>query len=164
MRISPFRRLLVLALLLASCGQPQPRTGPAPADAERAIRAAFAEYVRAVNDEDWDRTSRVWARDVIGWNSGDLSEFTYADVRDAIRQIPSPDGPRLTYSAEVVEVLVSGEMAVARVDWTVRGEWWGDTIAHTRRMRSFEVWRLQRDGSWKIARSLNATYPWNPPL
>ena len=22
---------------------------------------------------------------------------------------------------------------------------------------------LQRDGSWKIARSLNALYPWNPP-
>jgi steroid delta-isomerase len=58
---------------------------------------------------------------------------------------------------DVVEVMVSGDLAVVRDIWRMTRIAGADTTVQV--IRSFEVWRRQPDGRWRIARWISAPEP-----
>lgn len=66
--------------------------------------------------------------------------------------------PRTRYELEIKEVMVSGSLAVVRDVWTfsTMGKVGEQTVES---VKSFEVWRRQPDGTWKIARWISAPEP-----
>ncbi len=149
---------LLLALLVVTPAVAADRaTSPsAPtANAETQIRAALANWTQAANRGDWKAASAVWAPDLIGWApAGDDDTYAreMAGAASAAKAPPTP--PTTTYALEINEVLVDATMAVVRDTWTMTEKTGTPSTpsAKVSRFRSFEIWRLQPDGSWKIAR------------
>ncbi len=96
----------------------------------------------------------VWAPDLIGWYPG-TPDATYAkEVENAARVQPV----RTTYEVEVKEVMLSGSLAVVRDIWKFTTKQpGGESVVDT--VKSYEVWRRQSDGSWKISRWISAPEP-----
>jgi steroid delta-isomerase len=130
-------------------------TDPSPrATDEAEIRAALARWVDAANRQDWKAALDVWAPDLIGWYPGQPDD-TYA------REQANSTRPKREHSTRfeltINEVIVSGDLAVVRDTWTMRSGDAAGPAALT--LRSFEVWRRQPDGTWKIARWISAPEP-----
>ena len=144
--------LLLLVASAAACAAHPPHV--ASADQARAdeaqIRASLAAWVQAFNGGDYARAATVWAPDLDGW-SPDGPDDTYAAEQESTRRTPDPKAPRVEFALTVVEVIVSGDLAVVRDQWTQTVAPAGGAASKTT-FRSFEVWRRQPDGSWKIAR------------
>jgi ketosteroid isomerase-like protein len=127
--------------------------------AVRAIRAALAQWVAAANREDWKTAARVWAPDLVGWYPGQPDD-TYAREMDRLAH-PNPARGRTRFQVNVVEVMVSGPMAVVRDIWrftTVPDS--GDSTVSI--VRSYEVWKRQPGSQWKISRWISAPEPPRP--
>ncbi len=117
------------------------------AEDEAQIRASLACWVKAFNSGDLKAAAEVWAPDLIGW-APEGEDDSYATEKEfAARAQGKP--PAATYALEINEVMVSGDLAVVRDTWTETPR--ADS-AKARVFRSFEVWRRQKDGAWKIAR------------
>ena len=124
------------------------------AKAEKEIRGALAAWVSAANRGDWKEAVKVWARDLIGWYPG-MPDDTYPrEVERAARAGP----PRTTYQVDVREVIVSGTLAVVRDVWTFSTKN-ASGASTVEKVKSFEVWRRQPDGRWKISRWISAPEP-----
>jgi ketosteroid isomerase-like protein len=151
---------LVLPLLLISTAFTLTRPEPhAQASAEAQIRQALADWVKATNEGDRQRANSIWAKDLIGWYPGQPDD-TYEKEMQAAARPQSGKKPRTTTAVTINEVLVSSDMAVVRDTWTFTQEGSGASDANSPDViRSFEVWRKQADGSWKIARWISAPEP-----
>jgi ketosteroid isomerase-like protein len=124
------------------------------AQAESQIRRALDHWVEAANRQDWKAALDVWAPDLIGWYPGQ-PEITYPqEVANASRP---PSSRTTTYQVKVNEVIVSGSLAVLRDTWVFTSHTSsGDS---TEKVRSFEIWRRQPDGAWRISRWISAPEP-----
>jgi ketosteroid isomerase-like protein len=126
------------------------------ASAVRSIRTALANWVEAANREDWRTASQVWAPDLVGWYPGQPDD-TYA--REMERAAHPPQGrPHTRYEVNVAEVIVSGPVAVVRDIWRFTTSP-GTPDSTVSVVRSYEVWRRQAKGEWKIARWISAPEP-----
>ena len=145
--------LLLVGALLLGAGPLQGQQPQDSAAAVRHIRGALADWVEAANAGDWKRAARVWAPDLVGWYPGQPDD-TYAKEMDNASR-PRAGRPRTHYDVKVVEVIVSGDLAVVRDIWRFTTP--ADT-ANTKAsvVRSYEVWKRQKDGEWKIARWISA--------
>jgi len=152
------RHLLVTGLLsvsLATCTLPAALgQTKEDAEAESRIRQALDHWVEAANRQDWKAALDVWAPDLIGWYPGQ-PEITYQqEVANASRP---PSSRTTTYQVNVNEVIVSGSLAVLRDTWVFTTHApSGDSVE---RVKSFEVWRRQPDGAWRICRWISAPEP-----
>jgi ketosteroid isomerase-like protein len=121
-----------------------------------AIRAALADWVAAANRDDWKAAARVWAPDLVGWYPGQPDD-TYAREMERLAH-PNPARTRTHYSVDVVEVMVSGPMAVVRDIWRFT-TFPSPRASTTAIVRSYEVWKRQADNQSKIARWISAPEP-----
>jgi ketosteroid isomerase-like protein len=132
------------------------RGAPTPEEirAEADIRQALAGWVEAANRGDWKAALKVWAPDLIGWYPGSPDDTYSREAENAARA----GEPRTKYELEINEVLVAGSLAVVRDVWkfTTRRPA-GEPTVET--VKSFEVWRRQPDGAWKISRWISAPEP-----
>jgi ketosteroid isomerase-like protein len=147
---------LALVLLGANVTPARSQTPSDSAVAVRAIRTALADWVKAANREDWKAAAGVWAPDLVGWCRGQPDD-TYAREIDRLAH-PRPSRLSTHYEVDVVEVIVSGSLAVVRDIWrftTHPGS--PDSSAST--VPSYEVWERQHDHHWKIARWISAPEP-----
>ena len=148
--------LLLISTAFAMIRGPQPH---AQASAEAQIRQALADWVKATNEGDRQRANSIWAKDLIGWYPGQPDD-TYEKEMQAAARPQSGKKPRTTTAVTINEVLVSGDMAVVRDTWTfTREPSEAPDASSPDVIRSFEVWRKQADGSWKIARWISAPEP-----
>lgn len=140
-------KLMALALL-AAAGGAHAAAPSENAEAEQQIRAALAAWVTAANRGDYAATMKVWAPDMIGWAPSGPDD-SYERERRSLQLPPQP--VRTTYGLTVNEVIVDGSLAVVRDTWTqtTKQDAGPDQRAT---FRSFEVWRRQADGAWKISR------------
>jgi len=122
----------------------------------RAIHAALTDWVAAANRGDWKSASKVWAQDLVGWYPGQPDD-TYAREMDRVAN-PKLGSPKTHYEVEVVEVMVSGKLAVVRDIWRLTTPA-GRPDAATSVVRGFEVWTEQPDSSWRISRWISAPEP-----
>jgi ketosteroid isomerase-like protein len=149
----PYRTaVFALALGLATGARGGTPAAESASRVETTIRGKLAEWEKAYNAGDRQKTFEIWAPDLVGWYPG-IPDVTYAQEKAGLDR-PAPAGPRSTLHVQVVEVLVSADLAVVRDIWTETPPPGGSGLATT--IPSFEVWRLQPDGDWKIARWISA--------
>jgi ketosteroid isomerase-like protein len=71
---------------------------------------------------------------------------------DRIAAALADDTRRLTYSADIEEIIVSGDLAAVRLVWTFRVRKGGED--RVSREPGLDLFRRQPDGAWRIARFL----------
>jgi ketosteroid isomerase-like protein len=149
-------KLVLVTFLLSLAGILPAQEPQDSASAAAAIRSALAAWVSAANRQDWKAASQIWATDLVGWYPGQPDD-TYAKEM-ASASHPRRGRPSTRYELNVVEVIVSGGMAVVRDIWrfTTRP---GTPDSSVAVVRSYEVWRRQKNGAWKIARWISAPDP-----
>ncbi|HEX8263724.1 MAG TPA: nuclear transport factor 2 family protein [Allosphingosinicella sp.] len=150
----PFGTLAPLgAFLLAACAT---SNGGSAADGEAQVRAGIRAIADAAAERDVDRTLAVVSRDLrlIHPRRG---EVRYDDFEAGIRAGLS--GPaRLSVTAEVDDVVVSGDMAVASITWRTAITAPDGTVTR-RGERDQEVWRREADGKWRLLRGASFPLP-----
>src|SRR5690349_19110504 len=121
---------------------------------EMKIREALADWVKANDAGDRHRSNQIWARDLIGYYPG-FPDDTYEKEIAAESRAGGP--PQVKTTLSIIEVIVSGDLAVVHDVWRFSRP--TPNPAAPDSIRGFEVWRKQRDGSWKISRWLTAPFP-----
>lgn len=149
-----------LATLAVLCFAALPELARASADPsqtradEAEIRAALARWVEAANRQDWRAALAVWAPDMVGWYPGQPDDSYAREETNATR-------PKREHGSQfeltINEVIVSGDLAVVRDTWTMRST--DPAAPRATTFRSFEVWRRQPGGAWKISRWISAPDP-----
>lgn len=140
------RAVLITIALLFHVASARADAAADNATAEKQIREALASWVEATNHGDYKRAFAVWAPDLIGWAPSGPDD-TYSRETKYASLTPQP----VTYALKIEEVIVEGSMAVVRDIWTQTDRDASGT-EKIETFRSFEVWRRQADGAWKISR------------
>lgn len=110
----------------------------------------------AANRQDWQSAAKIWAPDLIGWYPGQPDDTYEKELAQAAHSRPGRKPTR--YEVTVEEVMVSKSLAVVRDRWRfITSSGSPDSTVDV--VRSFEVWRRQPDGAWKIARWISAPEP-----
>ena len=135
---------ILMALVLMGIGRP---ALAGPSEDEARIRAALAKWVAAFNSGDLKTAAEVWAPDLDGW-APEGADDTY-ELEQKYAAMGSGKPPGAIYALKINEVIVSCDMAVVRDTWTETPR---TDPSKARVFRSFEVWRRQPDGTWKISR------------
>jgi steroid delta-isomerase len=149
----PVHRVAFGILFLTAAALTPLRAQGRSADETR-IREALADWVKATDAGDRHRANQIWARDLIGYYPGQPDDTYEREIAAESR----PRGPsRAKISLSVIEVIVSGDLAVVHDVW--RYHWLTPNPTAADSIRGFEVWRKQADGSWKISRWLTAPFP-----
>lgn len=154
-RSTVYAAALLAALLLAPCAAAlnrAPKGRPAPRDEAAAVRAAFGKLVRAFREKDVRAVMALIAEDALLSHAG-LPDKDYRDLGETFGKMlaPRPDFSE-AIEVELEELRVSGDMAFLRITWRTKWELKGKAGSSVE--RDLEIWRRQRDGSWKLSRGL----------
>lgn len=139
------------AILLA-CVMFSTNASAQPADkAETAIRDALAKWTSDFNARDASRICDLFAPDLI-YDYRGFPERNYADLCGLLRRSLADRTRTFTYSFDIKEIILSGDLAVVRLVWTVKTTLSGASTAVESKEPGLDVFRRQPDGSWKIVR------------
>jgi ketosteroid isomerase-like protein len=134
-----------IALLVgAACATVRARAG----DAEE-IRAAHRQFISAINAGDLDRAFTYVADDFVAMPECGPNR-TRAEFHDGF--IPFLDRFRPSYDFAVQELVITGDWAYERIQYsgTVTPKAGGPARATS--WRALAIWRRQRSGAWKVSR------------
>jgi ketosteroid isomerase-like protein len=136
---------VVLLVALAA-----PASAQTDAAAETAIRTALATWTRDFNARDGSRICDLFARD-LRYDYRGFPERDYDTLCGLLRRSLADETKRFTYALNIREVIVSGEIAIVRLVWTLKVTTPGAAAAESKEP-GLDVFRRQSDGSWKIVR------------
>lgn len=141
-------RLLLAFVLIA---------GALPARADRASdRAAIAArlqgWAAAFNARDAAGACDLFAPDLVSMVPGAPEAGRDAVCKRLAAALAKPD-MRLRYSPEICDIIVSGDIAVARLFWTLTAERNGKRETSTE--AGMDLFRRQPDGKWSIIRFMS---------
>lgn len=142
-------KLVLVCLFLFIVPKTQAQQARDSVAVAQTIRAALADWVQAANRGDWKAAARVWAPDLIGWYPGQPDDTYAKEMESAAR--PRTGRPRTRYEVDVAEVMVSGNLAVVRDIWRFTTTQPDTADSAVSVVRSYEVWKRQNNGEWKIA-------------
>jgi uncharacterized protein (TIGR02246 family) len=157
--------LPAVLLVLAGAGRAQETSATVVSGPERdvaAVRAAVLHSGEAANAGDPDAVMALYARDIVLSYPG-VPDMDYETLARGYREILRTPGVALRTVPEIHEILVSGDLAVVRVTWTTTITQGEPPRAATRLARDLQVWRRERDGSWKFARGMHYRTPLPAP-
>lgn len=144
-----------MKVLLASLGLLAAVCAPAsaqPADvAETAIRAALAQWTSDFNARDASRICDLFAKD-LRYDFRGAPERGYDALCALLHKALADRSKQFVYAPEIREVIVSGDLAVVRLVWSVKVTVPGSANAVESKEPGLDVFRRQADGSWKIIR------------
>ena len=141
------RALLAGFALLVAGAMP---TSAQPANDEAAIRAALAAWTRDFNARDASRICDLFAAD-LRYDYRGFPERDYAALCGLLHKSLADPTKRFVYALDVREVIVSGDLAIVRLVWTLKTTVAGAAPVESREP-GLDVFRRQPDGSWKIIR------------
>jgi ketosteroid isomerase-like protein len=127
-----------------------PASAQTAAESEAAIRTALAAWTRDFNARDASRICDLFARD-LRYDYRGFPERDYDTLCGLLRRSLTDETRRFTYALDIKEVIVSGELAIVRLVWTLTVTTPGATAAESKEP-GLDVFRRQADGSWKIVR------------
>jgi len=137
--------LLIAALaIMPAAAQPS---------AEAEIRAAFAQWTDDFNARRADKTCDLFAKDLVAQYRG-APERGYARQCELLTTALTDPKRRFHNALAIREILVLGDIAIARVVWTqtIREN---DSGKETRTVEpGLDVFRKEPDGKWRIIRYL----------
>jgi uncharacterized protein (TIGR02246 family) len=123
------------------------------------IRVELEKWKLDFNAGDASQVCSLFAPDLISNFRGE-PEDTYNSLCANMQMALSDKAKTYHYELEIKEILVSGDLAVVRLVWTlkVRPK---NGPEETKREPGMDIFRHQPDGSWKISRYMayEAPYP-----
>ncbi len=143
---------VLLAGAPAAAQSPAAQIDAAPSP-EAAIRAAFAQWTDDFNARRADRVCDLFAKDLVARYRG-TPERGYARQCELLNRALTDPKRRFHNALDIREILVSGDIAIARVIWTqiVRDT---ATGIETKTVEpGLDVFRKEPDGKWRIIRYL----------
>lgn len=126
--------------------------GPALAQPDRdaaAIRERLHAWAAAFNARDADRACELFADDVIAVIRG-AEDSDKAAICGRLRNALAATDRRMSYAADIRQVLVSGDLAAVLLIWTLTVE--RDGQRSTSEEKGLDVFRREPDGIWRIVR------------
>ncbi len=151
------KRTLAVTLFLAL--SLLPAAARDAATAERQIREALESWRRAFNAGDAGHVCDLFAPDLISNYQGQ-PERNYDSLCALLRGSLQDKKRAFDYGLDVKEILVSGDMAIVRLIWTLRITQKSAGETRVSEEPGLDVFRRGRDGRWRIIRYL--AYPATP--
>ena len=118
---------------------------------EQLIQAALAKWTRDFNARDASHICDLFAPDLL-YDYRGFPERNHATLCGLLHRSLADPVRTFTYSLDIKEIIMSEDMAVVRLVWTLKVNTAGKT--EESREPGIDVFRQQSDGSWKIARYL----------
>jgi uncharacterized protein (TIGR02246 family) len=140
-----------LATLMAGCWALAGLPAAADTEAEKAIRDALSKWTSDFNGRDATRICDLFAPD-LRYDFRGTPERDYAAMCSALHGGLGDRSKTLTYSFDIKEIIVSGDMAIVRLVWTSRVSREGSSEVIETREPGLDVFRRQADGKWRISR------------
>jgi steroid delta-isomerase len=137
---------LVLACL--ALGPIAGARGDSDAD-KAAIAKRLQDWASAFNARDTRRVCDLFSPDLIS-TVPDSQDAGKDVVCDRLRKLLTAGGPQLCYSPDIQEIIVSGDLAVVRLIWTLTARHDGET--EISKESGLDIFRRQPDGTWTIIR------------
>lgn len=121
-----------------------------------AISARLQHWAEAFNNRDAAAVCDLFAPDLIATIRGAAKSGTLERDRSALcahlAAVLANPNQRWRYTPDIREIIVSGDLAVVRIVWTLTVE--GPSSSHTSEEPGLDIFRRQPDGSWAIIRFL----------
>ena len=121
------------------------------APAEEMVRNALAEWMADFNAGHTDRVCDLFAPD-LRYDYRGFAERDYREICNVLHRSLADPARRYSYALEIKDIIVSGDLAVARVVWTLTVTPRDTSQTAVTREYSMDVFRRQPDGRWKIIR------------
>jgi uncharacterized protein (TIGR02246 family) len=120
-------------------------------EAETAIRHALSRWTNDFNTGDAARICDLFAKDLL-YDYRGFPERDYESLCTLLRRSLADQTKKFTYSLDIKEIIVAGDLAVVRLVWTLKVTVPGTENAVETKEPGLDVFRRQPDGSWKIVR------------
>jgi uncharacterized protein (TIGR02246 family) len=134
--------LLILShISLAQAGSPD----------ETAIRNALTDWTQQFNARNTDRVCGLFDRD-LRYDYRGHPERGFDQICDLLQRSLTDHTKTYAYSLNIKEVLVSGDLAVVRLVWTLKVAPAGSANETVAQEPGIDIFRKQPDGNWKIIR------------
>ena len=117
----------------------------------RAIRAALAQWTTDFNARDTSRICDLFAKD-LRYDYRGFPERDYEALCGLLHKSLADRTKQFVYSLDIREIIVSGDLAVVRLIWTLEVTIPGAANVVKSKEPGLDVFRRQTDGSWKIVR------------
>jgi uncharacterized protein (TIGR02246 family) len=140
-------RRAALAVVLALAGMP----AAADTAAEKAIRDALTRWTADFNARDASRICDLFAPD-LRYDFRGTPERDYNAMCNALNRALADRSKTLTYSFDIKEIIVSGDMAIVRLVWTSKLSQSNSGQVIETKEPGLDVFRRQPDGMWRISR------------
>jgi uncharacterized protein (TIGR02246 family) len=123
------------------------------AKTEASVRSVLAAWNADFNAGKSDRICGLFAPD-LRYDFPRFPERGYQEICALLKRSLADQARTYSYALDIREVIVSGDLAVVRLVWTLTVRSAGDADVATSREPGMDVFRRQADGSWKISRYL----------
>ena len=142
----------VLVLLLFAAYAPAANNDNDSAAVQNQIRVALEKWKLDFNAGDASQVCVLFAPDLISNFRGE-PEDTYNSLCANMQAALTDPAKSYHYDLEIKEILVSGDLAVVRLVWTMKVHPKDAASSEvTTREPGMDIFRRQPDGSWKISR------------
>jgi len=118
--------------------------------AEAAIRAALAKWTEDFNAGDAQKACDLFSPE-LRYDYRGFPERNYRDICNALQNSLTDPTKHYRYALAINDVLVSGNLAVVRLTWTLTVNEAG-AEPQVSQERGLDVFRRESDGRWKIIR------------
>jgi ketosteroid isomerase-like protein len=115
------------------------------------IRVALEKWKLDFNARDVSQVCALFAPDLIS-NFRGQPEDTYNSLCANLQMALSDPDKTYHYDLEIKEILVSGDLAVVRLVWTLKLHSKNGGSEQITREPGMDIFRRQPDASWKISR------------
>jgi uncharacterized protein (TIGR02246 family) len=119
--------------------------------AEKTIRDALSKWTADFNARDASRICDLFAPD-LRYDFRGMPERDYNAMCSALHRALGDRSKTLSYSFDIKEIIVSGDMAIVRLVWTSRVSRDGSSQVIETKEPGLDVFRRQADGKWRISR------------
>ncbi len=119
--------------------------------AEKAIRDVLSKWTADFNARDASRICDLFAPD-LRYDFRGMPERDYNAMCSALHRALGDRSKTLSYSFDIKEIIVSGDMAIVRLVWTSRVSRDGSSQMIETKEPGLDVFRRQADGKWRISR------------
>jgi steroid delta-isomerase len=118
---------------------------------ETAIRQALTNWTDHFNGRHTDQVCHLFAAD-LRYDFRGAPERGFGDICNLLRRSLADKIWTYSYAPNIKEVIVSGDLAVVRLVWTLTVKTAGAPHETVSREPGLDIFSQQPDGSWKIIR------------
>jgi len=119
--------------------------------AEAEVRARLEQWTQDFNAGRADKVCDLFAPDLVS-NFRGQPERGYEELCGLLQRSLSDGARSYSYGLDLKEIMVSGDLAVVRLVWTLTIESKGGQGQITSVEPGMDIFRRQPDGKWRIAR------------